>query len=223
MRLELAERLRCPATHHAPTPLIVVAREVVGRDLRSGIAGCPVCSLEARFVAGALWFGAPPPSTEATRSGDVPAPQDIASSASASSVDVERLVALMGLAEPGGAVLLTRAYAGLAAALEVVAGVSVVIHDPSGTHLPAGLGAVHGVVDAVPFTDGTFRAVAIDAAAAQTLADAVRCVVPQGRVVAAAALVPPDGVTVLARDAREWVGERGALPAPVVTLGRRGR
>ena len=227
MRLELAERLRCPASQHAPTPLVVVAREVAARDLRAGIAGCPVCSLEARITAGDLWFGASAPSSAPA---PAPAPADgatrAATAAGPSAADVERLVALLGLADPGGAVLLTPAYAPFAPALESVAGVTVVLHEPATRRdAPgvAGVAAVRGLPDAVPFTDGTFRAAVLDADAGAYSGDAVRCLVPQGRVVGAASLAVPPGVTVLARDAREWVGERGALPGPIVPLGRRGR
>lgn len=225
MRLELAERLRCPAPHHAPTPLIVVAREVASRELRVGMVGCPVCSLEARIAGGDLWFGTSAPSS-------APAPAsaagtdvagDGAPGANPVAADVERLVALMGLAEPGGAVLLTPAYAALALVLASAAGVTVVLHDPAEQSRVPGIAAVRGLPDAVPFTDGTFRAAVLDAAAGACAADAVRCVVPQGRVIGAAGLAVPPGVTVLARDAREWVGERGALPGPMVPLGRRGR
>ena len=218
MRLDLAERLRCPATDHAPTPLVVVARAVEGRDLRTGLAGCPLCRLEARFVDGDLCFDVPSggPCAAAT---DVPPVRQ----ASAPSDAVERLIALLGLAEPGGAVLLTPGYASMADVLVESAGVAVVLLDPAGTGaLPPGRW-VRGLTTAVPFTDGTFRAAALDAASAAVTAEVLRCVVPQGRVVGAAALTPPDSVTVLARDDREWVGERGALPGPMVPLGRRGR
>jgi len=217
MRLDLAERLRCPATHHTPTPLVVVARAVEGRDLRTGLAGCPLCRLEARFVDGDLCFDVPAlgPGAAAT---DVPPVREAAAPSDA----VERLVALLGLAEPGGAVLLTPGYASLAEALVAATGVEAVLFDPAGTGaLPPGRW-VRGLATAVPFTDATFRAAALDAASSAIAAEVLRCVVPQGRLVGAAGLTPPDGVTVLARDDREWVGERGALSGPMVPLGRRG-
>lgn len=141
---------------------------------------------------------------------------------SADAAAVERLVALLGLAEPGGAVLLTPGYAALADALAATADVDVVVYDTAGVARTEFARAVRGLASAVPFTDGTFRAAALDVASAAFAADAVRAVAPRGRVLGAIGLDAPAQVTILARDAREWVGERGVLPGPVVTLGRRG-
>lgn len=230
MRLDLSERLRCTAAHQ-PTPLVIVAAEVVERDLVRGTAGCPVCRAEVRIARGDLWFGDASESEAAAAasagiapgaSATAPVPHDVAG--------LERLMAFLGLSEPGGAVLLTGDYARLALQLAATLDFSVVTFADRGAGPAPGAGhergfalaAVRGSPGAVPFGDGTFRAAALGAGLGPALVrDALRCIVPGGRVMAPVGLPRPDGVQELARDEREWVGE--TVPAaPMVTLGRRG-
>lgn len=215
MRLDLAERLRCPADH-PPTPLIVIARAKRDRELLEGFAGCPVCHLEARVRAGHVEF----PAGAGDAAPDETAPGG-AARGEAWSPDVERLQALLGLAEPGGAVLLTGRYAALGAALAALADVAVVTMAAPAVDGLDGVSAVLGAPRTVPFTDGTFRGAALDAPLAAALAeDAVRAVAVGGRLVGAAALARPAGANELARDAHEWVAAREAV-AQAVPLRRR--
>jgi hypothetical protein len=201
MRLDLAERMRCPNTH-APTQLIVVAQESDGRELVRGFAGCPVCHLEARISAGVVRFpGFEEPSARVST--PHPAPHAI-----------ERLRAQLGLADDGGAVLLMGRYAPFGMALAGAMDIGVVT-------MMAPRATVRLFESVVPFTDHTFRAVAMDMAADPSLAlDAVRTVVPGGRVLGAHPLLMPTQVKELARDQIEWVGEREAGPSGVVTIRR---
>lgn len=219
MRLELAERLRCPRPH-APTPLIVVAHRTVERELLDGVAGCPVCYLEARFEDGDLQF------PEAGTAGAVGVPATTGSAgreADAPPVDSERLlrlVALLGLAEPGGAVLLTGEYAAFAEALVRSVDVRAIVLAAQSARVE-GVSAVHLVEPAVPFTDATFRAAALDAGTPLPLVlDAVRSVAPGGRVLGALPLERPAAVRELARDELEWVGEAERGASGVVPLRR---
>ena len=202
MRLDLAERLRCPAAH-AATPLIVIARTTHARDLRDGFAGCPVCRLEARVTDGHVRFGGEATARDA--SGDGPAPE------------LERVIALLGLAEPGGAVLLTGRYASLAAPLAVETGVAaIVLHAATLPASSEAVAAVTGALERVPFGDAAFRGAALDAGLpAALLADAVRTVMVDGRVVADARVHAPTGLKELARDDREWVAARERVGAVV--------
>ncbi|MCE9601867.1 MAG: hypothetical protein K8S21_06575 [Gemmatimonadetes bacterium] len=217
MRLELAERLRCPGAHTA-TPLIVVAQRTAERDLVAAMLGCPVCHLEARIVDGDVRF------TDA--SGDRPASPDAprADRSAGPVADLERVIALLGLAEPGGSVLLTGRYAALAAALADTSDVSVVLMHAAAGGAPAGVPAVasvHGVPGSVPFIDGTFRAVALDMDLPPSfIADAVRGTATGGRVLADARVPSPQGVKELARDDTEWVAARESGGA-IVELKRR--
>jgi len=208
MRLEVAERMRCPCPH-AATPLIVVARRTLGRELVEGIAGCPVCRLEARIVAGHVVFPSGVGATgehafRATR------PENEA---------VERLAALLGLAEPGGAVLLTGCYARLASGLfRSVEVNAVALNTPVQGE---GGWAVMLAEPSVPFTDGSFRAAALDAAVPPPVVlDAVRAVAVGGRIVGALPLERPSTVRELARDGEEWVGERAREAAEVIAIRR---
>lgn len=206
MHLELAERLRCPAPH-AATPLIVVARVTRERELREGFAGCPVCQLEARIIEGHVRFAGIASVGDAVEDGAAP--------------DLARVIALLGLAEPGGAVLLTGRYASLAAALVAETGVRVVVmHASSLPSATEDLAAVTGALDRVPFTDATFRGAALDAGLpVALLSDAVRTVMVDGRVLADARVGALTGLKELARDDREWVAAR-EMAGAVVELKR---
>jgi hypothetical protein len=199
MRLELAERLQCPGDHR-PTPLVVVAAEVVDRDLRRGTAGCMTCRYEARVRDGDLWC---------TAAND---PRAASPSAAPSPEDLDRLQALLGLAESGGAVLLGGRYAAYAAGLQARLDLMVVVMDPEDATLTSAPRVI-GLADVVPFTEGTFRAAALDDP--RLLPAAVRVVRAGGRLVAPLTCPRPSSIALLASDAIEWVGERGIVPTVV--------
>lgn len=201
MRLDLAERLRCPAAHE-PTPLVVVAVRVDDRELIDGFAGCPACQLEARVADGAVRFGPPH---------DIVVAHDAARASATDDDAVARTAALLGLADPGGAVLLSGRYDALSRALRERYEVDTVVIGSRG---------------AVPFIDHTFRAAAIDPAspandpvAYAVIADAARALIVGGRLLLPAAHALPPAVRRLAEDARERLGEREA-PSPIITLNR---
>ena len=206
MQLEIAERMRCPRAH-AATPLIIVAQRTVERDLVTGVAGCMSCHLEAVVRDGDVFF---PGASAATAPASDAAPDAL-----------DRLVALLGLAEPGGAVLLTGRYAALAAAVASTVDVHVVVMNSEPVR-GAGVSAVHLPEPAVPFSDNTFRAAALDHDTSMpVLLDTVRALQVGGRLLAALPLERPFGIRELARDATEWVGEREAGPTGVVRITRR--
>ncbi len=217
MRLELAERLCCPSAH-APTPLILVRQLAVERELITGMLGCPVCQLEARIANGDVHFG--PMVAVASES------ESMGAAPVAAVPDIDRVMALLGLAEAGGAVLLTGRYAALGPRLAVRAEVSVVVmgplRDPPTPNADgAGVSVLYGPLDRLPFTDGTFRGVALDVALPLGLVtEAVRATSLGGRVLAPVAVAPPVGVKELARDDQEWVAAR-EHSRPMVELTRR--
>lgn len=215
MRLELAERLVCPAAHER-TPLIVVAQETRDRDLLRGVAGCMRCTREGQLREGSLEFSRD--AMPASRMADVPA----SPSSSAGALDDDllfRLVALLGLGDPALPLLLGPSYADAADALVSRHDAIVAVLEAAGPSGP-GVGKVRGAGDAVPFADGTFHAAALDGRLTDAArADAVRCVRVGGRVMASADLPVPPRVRELARDAQHWVGEVEP-PALVVPLRR---
>lgn len=206
MQLEIVERLRCPRAH-AATPLIMVAERTVERELVSGVAGCMSCHLEASVRDGDVFFP-----------GTVPA---AATSAHANPEALDRLVALLGLAEPSGAILLTGRYAALAAAVAAQVDVHVVVLNAEPVR-GAGVSVVHVAEPVVPFSDNTFRAAALDHETSMpVLLDTVRALQVGGRLLVELPLERPFGIRELARDATEWVGEREAGPTGVVRITRR--
>ena len=239
MRIELAERLRCPSPH-APTPLILVSQLAVERELITGILGCPVCRLEARITDGDLHFApvAVTAAPVAAVAGDATAgvggdaTAGVAGDATAGVArgdlvpDLDRVIALLGLSEPGGAVLLTGRYATLAARLSALAEVSVVVmlptqRGPTPGAEGAGVSALHGLLERLPFTDGTFRGVALSASTPPSMvSEAVRTTSLGGRVLADVDVTPTQGLKELARDDQEWVAAREQLTS-VVELKRR--
>ncbi len=207
MRLEIAERMRCPGAH-APMPLIVVARRRVGRELIEGFAGCPVCHLEARVRGGDVYFpGAVPPA-------DAPHASPVDDAAR------DRLLAQLALAQDGGAILLTGRYVALAGAICRALDVAAICLG-RGTGDADGASAVHLAGRQVPFTDGAFRGAALDAPLdASTAHDVARTVMVGGRIVGAQPLAVPTLAQPLAQDAREWVAERTAESGAVIPLRR---
>jgi hypothetical protein len=211
MRLEIAERLVCPACYER-TPLIVVSQTTRERDLIRGVAGCMRCSREAQFRDGSLEFV-----LDDTRSAPLGAANDSHSVPSAALDDdmLFRLVALLGLGDAGLPLLLGPSYAGAAEVLVLRHDAIIAVLDADGPSGP-GVGLVRGAGDAVPFADGTFHAAALDARLSSTArADAVRCVRVGGRVMAPADVPLPPRVRELARDAQHWVGEVEAPPVVV--------
>lgn len=208
MRLELAERLVCPAGH-ATTPLIVVADETVERDLVRGTAGCMTCHREGTFAGGSLSLG------DERRMAASTAPileptEDL----------VFRLTALLALGDPGQPVLLGDTFQRVAPMLAERFDAAVAVLDAWGAS-PRGVGHVVGAGDRVPFADGTFAAAALDSHLTEAaLTDAVRCVRVGGRVLGDVHTAVPARVRELARDAQHWVGE--VVAPPVVVPLRRG-
>ncbi len=69
--------------------------------------------------------------------------------------------------------------------------------------------------DAVPFAPLSARGVALDDDASPGLVrSAIRAVRSRGRVLGPVTLAIPDGVSVVARDERVWVGEKTAVDTP---------
>jgi uncharacterized protein YbaR (Trm112 family) len=93
VHIELTEMLRCPE-QHAENVLVLSTGEMLGRMVRSGMLGCPVCHREypiirgvARFTGGGVTSAAPAPRS--------PPP-----------VEAQTLQALLDLGGPGGYVVL---------------------------------------------------------------------------------------------------------------------
>ena len=210
---ELVESLRCVRAHE-PTGLVAVAYETVERDILRGSLGCATCGAEYPIAAGVADLrdgaaGAAPPPAK-TRPADELA---------------VRAGALLGLADPHGLVVLAGAWAAAAPELAAIAEpVRVLALDaPAGIASGAGVSLARAAGE-IPLRAGSARGIALDAphADARTLASAVLALAPRGRLVAPVTCGVPAGITELARDSRDWVGEKQGS-TPVVTIERRQR
>ena len=218
MRLEIAERLQCPRAH-APTPLVVIAQRKDDRGILEGVAGCPVCRTEATITRAEIRFeGVASVDSVSSDADSSRATADAAARHHEATIDLDRLAALLGLAEPGGAVLLCGRYGAVAAALAAACEVLVVITEPWPITSGDVVRAIAG--DAICFTDGTFRAMALDTGRPPSFVQAaLRSAAAGARVVGPAALDRPADVKELARDEREWVGVMERT-GPLVSLAR---
>src|SRR5688500_776527 len=55
MHLELADLLRCTASHEA-TPLVASADRIAARAILDGVLGCPLCGAEYPIVDGVVGY-----------------------------------------------------------------------------------------------------------------------------------------------------------------------
>jgi uncharacterized protein YbaR (Trm112 family) len=203
MHVELIDRLRCPNPHE-DSWLVATATRAVDRHILDGALGCPVCGAEYAIREGEVWFDRSEPETPAgpSRSGEEAA---------------LRLAAMLDLDERGGLYVLQGAWTGSAPAMagSFPDARFVFVATPDG---PGASAVLRGTGDAIPLAAGGTRGVALDRAVPALVEAAVRALVAGGRLVAPAASAVPEAITVLARDAAWWVGERASRPvfsAPV--------
>jgi hypothetical protein len=203
MDVELIDRLRCPNPHE-DSWLVATATRAVNRRILDGALGCPVCGAEFVIRGGEVWFGRSEPETPAlpSRPGEEGA---------------LRLAAMLDLDERGGLYVLDGAWTGGAPAMARTFPNArfVFVASPDG---PGASAVLRGTGDAIPLAAGGARGVALDRAMPALVDAAVRVLAAGGRLVAPAASAVPGTITVLARDATWWVGERASRPvvsAPV--------
>ncbi|MDQ3519872.1 MAG: hypothetical protein M3466_15910 [Gemmatimonadota bacterium] len=220
MHVDLLEFLRCVRPHE-PSWLVATVDRVEERDILLGRLGCPVCGTEYSIDRGVADFRGDA-SQSATRAAatspispyiDPPATNDLAL----------RAAALLDLTTPGGFVLLAGAWS--VAAFELVAlldSVHALVLNPA-THVATGYGvSVVLCDDDVPIRPGSSRGAALDArhSTPEWIAETTAAVRAHGRIVAHADAQIPGDVTVLARDARNWVAETTRASASIVQITR---
>ncbi len=199
MHIELTEMLRCPERHEEGY-LVMSMGEMLGRMVRSGMLGCPVCGKEYPIVRGVAQFSRPSvaPSGTAPRS---PLP-----------VDAQTLQALLDLSGPGGYVLLLGSAAHHAVGLaELMGGIHFVgVNAPDDVEeLPVlSLLACEAMI---PLRQTVARAVVVgpDRLGAAWLAEARRVLLPGRRlVIESERVAAPAGLTQLALGHGLFVAER---------------
>jgi uncharacterized protein YbaR (Trm112 family) len=201
VHIELTEMLRCPESH-GEAFLVMSTGEMLGRMVRSGILGCPICRREFPIVKGVVNFAGSVAARESPHPASrIPHP-----------VDSETLQALLDLSGPGGYVVLLGTAARHAVGLAgLMGGIHFVgINAPSDVEeLPVlSLLVCPGMI---PLRQTIARGVVVgsDRLGSDWLAEARRVVLPGRRVVIEGEDVPvPVGLTRLAVGEGLFVGER---------------
>ena len=209
MHIELTEMLRCPEPH-GEAFLVMSTGQMLGRMVRSGILGCPICRREFPIVKGIVNFSG-------TGKGERGKVDDEGATIPLSpfpfpAVDPQTLQALLDLSGPGGYVVLvgaaTRHAVGLAG---LMGGIHFIgIDAPADVEeLPVlSLLVCPGMI---PLRQTVARGVVVgsDRLGPDWLAEARRVVLPGRRVVIEGEDVPvPIGLTRLAAGDGLVVGER---------------
>ena len=210
MFIELVESLRCLGRHE-DTWLVAAVDRFDGRYIAQGSLGCPTCKAQYAVRDGAVGF-AP------AHTGDDPLND-------ASEDEFLRLCALLDLADAGGAVALFGPWAAFAKRVDDEVNVwSVAVNPSRGIAVVPGLSTVW-VDHTLPLAAGSLRGVVLSVAGAATAMrlSAVRALRAGGRMVAPTSVPVPPGIEELARDVRQWVGQRalGAEESAPITLTRR--
>lgn len=199
MHIELTEMLRCPEAHELNV-LVLSTGEMLGRMVRSGVVGCPVCRREYRIVDGIVEFGG-------RGKGEGGAGADIGSA------DAQTIQALLELSGPGGFVVLVGTAARHAVGLaSLMGGVHFV-----GVNAPAGIEELPVLSllragGSIPLRPSMARGIVVGAdAVGEPWLEQAASVLLRGRrfVVEADDVSPPSGITKLAAGQGLWVGEKG--------------
>jgi len=209
VHIELTEMLRCPERHEEGF-LVLSTGEMLGRMVRSGTLGCPICQREFPVVKGIVHFSG----KGKRETGNV---QDDRATIPVSrfpfpAVDAATLQALLDLSGPGGYVLLlgsaARHAVGLAGLMGGIHFVGVNAPDDV-AELP-----VLSLLDCeamIPLQQTVARAAVVgpDRLGAEWLAEARRVLLPGRRlVIESERVAAPVGLTQLALGHGLFVGER---------------
>ena len=195
MFIELTDHLRCPADHDEAF-LVLLPDQVVGRSVRTGVLGCPVCDRRFELHDGVL------------DTGDAPSR---ARSAGPDKLTAEALAPLAGLSGPGGYLVLVGPPAALwrdvAALVPGVALVAInappeVVDEPGisvlrGGRLTLKTSSMRGVVLGQPYGGDP-----------AWVREAARVVLPGLRVVGEGPDPDHETIDLLASAAGVWVGTR---------------
>lgn len=205
MHVDLIDRLRCTG-EHADTWLVAAAARTEQRHLIEATLGCHACGAEFELRDGELWFGARAESAPMSVSAD----------------ETMRAAALLKL-EERGLYLLEGGWGSMAAALQQVLDVDLILVDPpaevsaraaaaaaasGGEEDVVGKCTLRGVGDRWPIAGAALHGIAIARATGTRLDDALRALRAGGRLVAPADSAVPAGARELARDERHWVAEK---------------
>ncbi len=210
MHIELTELLRCPEPHEENV-LVLSTGEMLGRMVRSGVLGCPVCHKEYPIIRGVVEFsgrgtGEGGGGTSGARSDPSPVPRP------PSPADAQALQALLDLSGPGGYVVLLGTAARHAVGLAgLMGGLHFVGVNPPPAVEELPVLSLLRCARMIPLRQAVARSVVVgaDATAAPWLAEARRVLLRGRRLVAEQEnLAVPPGIARLAAGQGLFVGER---------------
>jgi hypothetical protein len=208
MFVELLEKIRCPRDHEA-SPLIAAASKTVDRHIIEGTLGCPVCHAEFEVRNGALELGGS-------------FIQPMLAPDALSDEKMMRTAALLGLDERGGLYVLDFISSYFASGLAELSPHSMFVALSGSAGIEGASAVIVGNGEDIPLAAGCARGIVLDRATPKLLRAAVQALAPGGRLVAPAHAAVPPGISEVARDREQWVGEREAVPAvPAVSALRR--
>jgi uncharacterized protein YbaR (Trm112 family) len=200
MFIELTEFLSCPEGHDEQSYLVLAPDEVDGRRIVKGSLGCPLCKREYVIADGVVRFAAAAgPNEGRAGTDDAPLPP------------ADRVHALLGIAGPGGYVVLVGTAAGLASGLATrMDGVHFVGVNPPPVVRPGATLSLLSHPRVIPLKSAMARGVVLGAehARAPWLAESARLVLRGLRLVALTEGVAPPKVEQLASGDGLWVGEK---------------
>lgn len=210
MFIELVDSLRCVRAHEHSW-LVARADELLHRHIVSGELGCPVCCARYPVREGAVDFslGVSQPRDYTVREGTA-----------------VRAAALLGLAEPGGIVVLAGEWSAAAGEiLEMTENIQLLALDYARDLNSGGALSLALIADVLPLAAGSARGIALDDAHAtpSLLAGAARALAPGGRLLAPAAAPLPDTLEEVARDDEHWLATTSSQvkPSAPVSIGVR--
>jgi hypothetical protein len=196
LHIELAEYLRCPADHDEQSYCVVVPDVMDGRDVRSGFVGCPICKREYPIVDGEARFGSDE-RVDATTSAALQIPA------------ADMMQALLGIAGPGGYVVLVGSAAQMAQQLaDLMSGIHMIaVNPPPGVRSSPTVSVLRSDVR-IPLNCAVARGIVLGAECAPSpwLDDAVRVVLRGLRMIVLREDVTVAGAAMMVREQGLWVG-----------------
>jgi len=202
MFIELAEHLRCPGGHEERAYCVLVPDEMAGRDVVHGSIACPVCERVFPVRDGIADFSGTAPVTATSVE---------ASSSQASPIVPDVAQALLGLAGPGGYVVLLgsagRVATELAGRMEGIHFIGV--NAPPDVVSSPTLSLVRGA-DKVPLASSMARGVVVGPEMAQPiwLAESMRVLLRGLRIVVCQEEVTVPDAEPMAAGNGMWVGKK---------------
>jgi hypothetical protein len=209
--IEMLDLLRC-INAHEDTWLVASLKAISNRFVLDGTLGCPVCHAEYSIRAGIADFR--------QAGGAIPTPPEHLPLSFSREELATRMGAFLNATEPGATLVLGGSWAEAAQEVSVMTETRVLALNPGSAVEESETVGLLRVSREIPLAPGSVLGVALDETfAPEVLVSAIKMVRPGGRIVGPASIPPPEGLSVLARDDRQWVGEKAAEMVPLRRAG----